>query len=162
MSLISRHTSSFKKGFTLLEVLIVLLVVGLMTGVVLFNLGGSASTQVRTNAQLIAQGFMVTREVAKRTGKTQVATLDLTAFTIDVPSSQERGKREQFDLSDELTYTLHTVTNEVLNETRANFRFFPDGSSSGGHVLVAIDNIHLFVNIDWLTGNVTVEEGDER
>ena len=40
----------------------------------------------------------------------------------------------------------------------ARIRYFPDGSSSGGNIVLSDDRRSTRVDVDWLTGKVTVSK----
>ena len=40
--------------------------------------------------------------------------------------------------------------------TRAAIRFFPDGSSTGGHFRLGYEGAHVDIDVDWLTGRVSL------
>lgn len=49
-----------------------------------------------------------------------------------------------------------TATADNLAGSRAAIRFAPDGSASGGRVVLAEGGRQVQVGVDWLTGRVTV------
>ena len=52
------------------------------------------------------------------------------------------------------------MKNQILNDALAIFYFYPDGSATGGHIEVSVGDLAMFVNIDWLTGKVRVEDAE--
>ena len=54
---------------------------------------------------------------------------------------------------------LFTAQSERIDAARGSIRFFPDGSSTGGRVTLATDRESYWVDVDWLTGRVSVLEG---
>ncbi len=42
---------------------------------------------------------------------------------------------------------------------RGAIRFYPDGSSTGGRITVASGERKFLVDVDWLTGRVSIKEG---
>ncbi|GJL80541.1 MAG: hypothetical protein DHS20C01_01750 [marine bacterium B5-7] len=59
---------------------------------------------------------------------------------------------------------LKTARSEVTGEHVAGLKFFPDGSSTGGSVVISAPNFHREVQVDWLSGRVAVrnEPGADR
>ena len=52
---------------------------------------------------------------------------------------------------------LLTVATELGGGgARGGIRFFPDGSSTGGRVTLSHGSRQYFVDVDWLTGRVSV------
>ena len=39
-----------------------------------------------------------------------------------------------------------------------SIRFFPDGSSTGGHISLIEGKTEYRVNVDWLTGRIAIED----
>jgi general secretion pathway protein H len=44
----------------------------------------------------------------------------------------------------------------LQDEAAGSIRFFPDGSSTGGRVMIAAGNEKLSVDVNWLTGRVSI------
>ena len=44
--------------------------------------------------------------------------------------------------------------------TGGAIRFFPDGSSTGGEIMLAGAAGTFFVRVDWLTGRIRIDEGE--
>ncbi|MDX1606523.1 MAG: hypothetical protein R3202_10055, partial [Candidatus Competibacterales bacterium] len=61
---------------------------------------------------------------------------------------------------EDVTIRLYTAQSELLDQKRGSIRFFPDGSSTGGHIALAEGGLEYRVNVDWLTGRVTIEHRD--
>ena len=57
-----------------------------------------------------------------------------------------------------LELKLFTAQAEVSSESRGAIRFYPDGSSTGGRITVASGERKLLVDIDWLTGRVSIAD----
>ena len=58
-----------------------------------------------------------------------------------------------------LELKLYTAQSEIVDDRRGAIRFYPDGSSTGGRVTVAAGERRLLVDVDWLTGRVSIKEG---
>ncbi|NBC88790.1 MAG: hypothetical protein GVX90_04750 [Alphaproteobacteria bacterium] len=55
-----------------------------------------------------------------------------------------------------------TAAEDVSEETRrARFRFFPDGSATGGRITLSRDERQYRIDIDWLTGRVKILDGSD-
>jgi general secretion pathway protein H len=52
-----------------------------------------------------------------------------------------------------------TITGEQRDVTQGDIRFNPDGSSTGGRISVADGARSIAVGVDWLSGRVSVAEG---
>jgi general secretion pathway protein H len=142
------------RGFTLLELLLVLvimatgyvLVVGLVTG-------GVSGAELKGAARAVAAGLRDARGTAIATQESTALTLDLDKRSFEVPGRRSRALPARLDLK------LYTAQSEIVDDRRGAIRFYPDGSSTGGRVTVASGERKLLVDVDWLTGRVTIKEG---
>jgi general secretion pathway protein H len=46
----------------------------------------------------------------------------------------------------------------VTSERRGAIRFYPDGSSTGGRITVTFGRTQYLVDVDWLTGRVSITD----
>lgn len=143
------------KGFTLIEVLVVLLILALSMAVVVpavsKRLGGSLDETARDV------------QVALRQARSEaVLQQRSTALLFDVTAKRYRleRSRESQALPDTFRLTASVADIELKNGV-AGIRFFPDGSSTGGFIRLAVGDSQRQINVDWLTGRVSVaQEGD--
>ena len=141
------------RGFTLIEMLAVIVLIAIAVTVTAVSLHGRARGELDAAAQGIAAGLRDTRTRAMATGKPQWFTFDLRRHTYTTPGRDPRGLPAQATLD---------VTAAKLGDAKpgiARIGYFPDGSSSGGHVTLSEPHLALRVNVDWLTGAVTVTNG---
>ncbi len=140
-------------GFTLIEMLAVIVLIAIAVTLTAVSLHGRARGELDAAAQGIAAGLRDTRTRAMATGKAQWFTLDLRRHTYTTPGRDPRSLPAQATLD---------VTAAKVGDAQpgiARIGYFPDGSSSGGHVVLSEPHIALRVNVDWLTGAVTVMNG---
>ena len=139
-------------GFTLLETLIVLLIVGLMLAFVLER-GPirSAGLTARAAAAELAEGLRLARSQA-------IAANQPVSLSVDVVRHVWRvGSGPLQLLPPELEIALYTVAGAQLGS--AGFiAFAPDGSSTGGRIELVRGTERLKVGVDWLTGRVSVAD----
>ena len=68
-----------------------------------------------------------------------------------------KGKQEVLLLNlDSNSYTA--AEQEVTGGNSGGIRFFPDGSSTGGHISVMQDRREWRINVAWLTGDIALDE----
>jgi general secretion pathway protein H len=123
-------------GFTLIEVLAVLLLMGLLTMVVAPRFAAWREPSLRDVGRNVVAELRARRTDAMRTGRPVLAT----AASLHVPPG-------------------FAVVPEGAEETvlgPPGILFLPDGRSGGGSLLLASRNDQLRVSIDWLTGQVRV------
>ena len=142
------------RGFTLLELLLVLVIVA--TGYALvarLASGGISGVELKSAARAVAAGLRDARGTAIATQESAALTLDLEKRSFEVAGKRARALPERLELK------LYTAQSEIVNERRGAIRFYPDGSSTGGRVTVASGKREFLVDVDWLTGRVTIKEG---
>ena len=89
-----------------------------------------------------------------------MATRRDTLLTLDMESKEfvVPGVSEARRLPQDLDFKLYTAQSEVTSETRGSIRFYPDGSSTGGRITVSSGERKYLVDVDWLTGRVSIED----
>ncbi len=142
-----------QRGFTLLEILAVLALIGLALAVTAFSLdGGLERAKLDASARDIAAALRHTRTVALVDHQPQWFTLDLNARRFDSP-----GRAPQ-SIPRDTVLRVTSAAEDVNRPGIARIRFFPDGSSTGGHVVLARGQRQVRLDVDWLTGAVAMSE----
>jgi general secretion pathway protein H len=57
---------------------------------------------------------------------------------------------------------ITSAKEDQVSATTGRIRFFPDGSSTGGHITLQRDRRQWRVNVSWLTGAVSVADVSNR
>ena len=143
-------------GFTLLELILVLVIMILITSLIPPLMSGAGlTTELRGSARKLAAGLRATRNHAVTTQQSAALTIDIEKRIFSV-----EGERRQIELPDDeaVEVRLYTAQAELIDDTRGNIRFFPDGTSTGGYIALADSKVEYRVNIDWLTGHVDIED----
>ncbi len=136
-----------RAGFTLIEMIVVLAILGLALGLVLTR-GPVRSSRLELDgaARDIAGGLRLARAQA-------IAENRPVAFNIDVVHGAVRTE-------DGPVHALPAaLTIRVLAERGGAIpaiRFAPDGSSSGGRIEVIGQGRRIQIGVDWLTGRVRI------
>lgn len=142
------------RGFTLFELLVVLVVIGLLFTVATPLIGrGVPSLEVRSAAREIAAGMRRARSDAIFANREVPFTLDTEEKRYAIGDDGAWHA-----LPDHLALEVETARSEVVDEAVAGVRFYPDGSATGGRVTVSGKSHQYHVMLDWLTGAVTVVE----
>lgn len=142
------------RGLTLLEILIVLALMAIVAGVVFPMLGGPVSTnELRASARQLAAGLRMARSEA-------VAQRRETFLAVDVAGRRFKVDRDpkEHALPSRVDLKLFTAQNDLVDESVGSIRFFPDGGSNGGRITVASGERKFDVDIDWLTGRVSISD----
>lgn len=144
------HESS--GGFSLLELMLVLLLLGLVYGLASPMLSdGSIGLEMKSAARQLAAGLRKARSVAVTERREAVLSLDLGERTFSVS-----GDPKIYALPKRLEFSLFTAQSEVVQEQVGTIRFFADGSSTGGRISFWNGEGKQEVDIDWLTGRVKI------
>jgi general secretion pathway protein H len=143
-----------QRGFTLIEMIAVLMLVALVAGAVAFSLGSNLKG-VKTKAAVrdLTAAMRYTRGLAIVQHEQRALEIDVDARTYQAPN------RPLVELPEGLDMKLLTAATEQTGDSKGLIRFFPDGSSSGGRVTLRRDDYEWRVEIAWLTGEVRMEEG---
>jgi general secretion pathway protein H len=141
-------------GFTLLEVIIVLALGAILYVVVLGGpIGKAGAADLKAAARSLASGLRTAQTTAMATRRDALLTLDM--------ESREylaTGEEQAHKLPDNIDIKLFTAQTEVTSDKRGSIRFYPDGSSTGGRITVASGERKYLVDVDWLTGRVSIDE----
>lgn len=141
-------------GFTLLEIIVVL-VIGAMAYALLLGipLRGVSSSDLKAAARTLASGLRQAQTTAMATRHDASLTLDLEAREFMIPGDKSPRK-----LPGDIDLKLYTAESEVTSERTGGIRFYPDGSSTGGRITVSSGKRQYLVDVDWLTGRVSIED----
>jgi len=141
-------------GFTLLEVIIVLALGAVIYAVVLAGPFAKASAaDLKSAARSLASGLRTAQTTAMATRRDALLTLDM-----DSREYLATGEERTHKLPDNIDIKLYTAQAEVTSAKRGSIRFYPDGSSTGGRITVAAGERKYLVDVDWLTGRVSIDE----
>jgi general secretion pathway protein H len=141
-------------GFTLIEMLVVLTLIGLLVAVVIPMFGsGVSTTELKSDTRAVAAGLRQARAQAIAQRGEAVLMLDLAAHSFSVPPDPRVHK-----LAEQLELKLFTAQSDLVNDNVGAIRFFADGGSNGGRITLASGERKFNVDVDWLTGRVAILE----
>jgi len=134
-------------GFTLLELLLVIVLMAVALGVLSFGLGrGLEAARERQALRDIVGALRQARTQSVLSGLPQQVRFDLPGHRFQAPG-QALGHWPA-DLGLQLT---------TAADLGAAVAFFPDGSSSGGHLLLARGTQAWRIDVGWLLGDVRLQ-----
>ncbi|NEX18740.1 prepilin-type N-terminal cleavage/methylation domain-containing protein [Thiorhodococcus mannitoliphagus] len=137
------------RGFTLVELLVVMAVAALMmTAVPTLFSAAFPGLETKSIARRTAATLRLARESAIRQGEDKVVILDLEAHRLEL-----EGYRS-LSLPTRLSVDFEGATQEMLDDQHGAVRFFPDGSSTGGRIVLSHKGHGYQVGVTWLTGRI--------
>lgn len=150
MSTTSGHRNrAFDAGFTLVEMLVLLVILALVaTAAVPLLSRGSESLRLQLASSELAAAFRVTRSAAitRNAETTLVIDVDHRTFQSTVIPQHPFAA----DIEAKLTFAsgIRSASSD------GGFRFFSDGSSTGGDVMLSFHGKQARLCVDWMTGEV--------
>ncbi len=140
------------RGFTLIELLVVFLI---MTGVLAIGVslmsGGTVGTSAEKDVRGLVSALREARSQSILRNREVVVEISTDSGTYGIANSEVQGRLESG-----ATVSLVVASIEQTNENTGGFRFFPDGSSTGGEINISGDTGAYVVKVEWLTGRVAV------
>ena len=144
-----------EEGFTLVEMLVVLGLVALLLAVSLpYSTSSGEGRKLDAAAQIIAAKLRET-QISSLSGNRE------RSLTLDIGKGMlvQTGPDRTFELPKGIALSIVTSGNEILDDAGA-FRFFPDGGSSGGKIILTKGDNRREIAINWLTGEIVVSSGE--
>ena len=149
MSRIDDESDDLEAGFTLIEMLVVLAILVMTTTfIVPLISGGSEGARLQMAASELASAFQLTRSAAimRNTDMSLMIDVDSRTFSSSVVS--------QRSFAPDIYAKLAFASGLGSGAFDGGFRFFPDGSSTGGDVTLSLRGKQTKLCVDWLTGLV--------
>lgn len=143
-----------ENGFTLIELTVVLLIVVLGFTVIGSNVSsGNQSAQLKAAARDLVSALRYARGQAL-ISHNQVAV----AINLAENNYQISNRDKIYSFSDDIDLTLVIAQDELKDNEVGHFRFFPDGSSSGGSITMEWGVLMQQIEVNWLTGKTEISD----
>lgn len=155
--MVSGSSKQRTSGFTLVEILVVLMLLALMASVTLVYLPTRQNiTKLDTLARDVMISLIHTRNMALRSHQDAFFRIDFAQRKYWPEGAFEDNRRVGI-LPDSVEVEMQTAESETNSGNTAAIRFFPDGSSTGGYISLKRDNQAYKISVNWLTGKVDIE-----
>lgn len=142
------------KGFTLIEMIVVIVIIAVMATVVASNIGaGNQTATLNSAARELSSALRFARGHALTHSKETSF-----QFNLQNNSYQVTNRNKVFKISKDIEVTLDVAQSQVSDDEVGAIRFFPDGSSTGGRVTLEIAEDKRQLDVNWLTGQVEIDE----
>ena len=143
----------YSTGFSLVELLVVLIIaVTALTITTAAYSKFSSNAYLKSSTRHIAASLRYTRDIAITKSTHSKLIIDLTNREYIFP-----GVNSPIKLHNKINLKINSADFGFSGNQIAEFRFAPDGSSSGGNILIASSNKSYSIKIDWLTGLVSID-----
>jgi general secretion pathway protein H len=144
------------RGFTLVELLVVMAIAAVvMTAVPTLFSAAFPGLEMKSAARRTAATLRLARESAIRRGEETTVLVDLEQHRLTLA-----GYRA-LSLPERLSLRLDAASSELIDEQRGAIRFFPDGSSTGGRLVLSHDGHGYQIGVIWLTGRIELDSWSE-
>jgi len=140
-------------GFTLVELLVVMVIAALVLGLVATSISRNISgAEMRSAARKMTASIRYTRTQAILDKQEQV-------FMIDTENrSYLAPKKEAVFLPEGMNVAVTTARSELTSEQVGGIRFYPDGGSTGGFIELEANERIYRIDIAWLTGEASIHQ----
>jgi len=134
--------------------MIVLMLMAIIASVVIPIFGPGVSTfELKRSAREIAAGLRLARSQAIATRSESILELDVAQRAFRVPPDPK-----VHTMAEGIEIKLFTAQRDLVSDQLGAVRFYPDGGSTGGRITLAAGERKYDVDIDWLTGRVSILE----
>lgn len=156
------------RGFSLLELIIVILIMSLLAILVTPSLTRTIShMEVKSTAKKISAILRSCRNNAANKNRTYQVSLDSESRVVSVSSAEEGEEKltleETYPLPKEIRMEKIDVGKTFFESSAPSFEFYPNGGANGGTAVIrGGENQGFSIGVDFLTGSVKVEPAKER
>ncbi len=129
-----------------------MVMIGLLFTIAAVSVGRSVSgAELRNAHRAVTAGLRHTRGQAIIQRRQQVFLVDADANT------WQAAGEAPVALPEGMAITLNTARSELTGENAGGIRFFPDGASTGGSVVLSAGEREWHIAVGWLTGEIGLD-----
>lgn len=161
------------KGFTLLELLVVLVLISLATALAAPRMTAPLENlQLKTAAKKIAAALRYSRSLAAGEKKNRICVFDFKAQAVRIYPEPEAGDNSEaaetpppafaYSLPKGVMLKQAAAGAEILTDGAFQLVFFASGASSGGDIVLANDRGRAaLIHVDFITGSVEIAKPED-
>ena len=174
-------TLSPEKGFTLIELILVLVIIGFLTSLVAPAITSLAGLKLKTATRKMAAGLRYARSQAVTTGSEYQVVFDIEKGEMIVEplkeeekpysddyedgeeeeevSAKRMKKRKTYKIPKEVRLARVVIDGEEITEDQAWIDFYPNGSCSGGEIFLMDEKEREYrIALEFITGVVKITD----
>lgn len=146
--------ASAARGFTLLEMIIVLVISVLGFAVVGSNINtGNEATRLQAVARDLASALRYAQSQSLMIRQPVSVTIDLRDNSYRISN-----RNKIFRFEEEIDVSLTVAEEEFKPDEFGSIKFFGDGSSTGGRVVLEWGKQLRRIDVNWITGQVRISD----
>jgi len=135
------------KGFSLTELLVVLTIVSVLVASISYLTINRQETLNTVTAQIVQNMRMIQQQAIRNDQPYQIE--------IDLPNNSLHFADQVIELSGDVSVTVRTAENQLIDRNIAGMTFYPDASSSGGVITLETDEEIYEISVIWISGKIT-------
>lgn len=143
-------------GFSLIEILIVMTLVVTMTALLAPILLPSPGRLLTASAGDVAITMRETRRHARAENQRKRFIVDTEERRFGIADASQWKT-----FPEDMTIQLTTAESLVTDDRRGAIDFFPDGTSTGGRLVLGLAQQSVQIDVEWLTGRIRVRNPAE-
>ena len=149
-----------KTGFTLFELLVVLVIIGLMSSLSLPYLFGSMGRMnLKTASKSIAASLRYARSLAASEQTRYLALFDFEKHSFSILSEKKPDDVKVYHLPEGVRFQKVRSAAETVQSGIFRIYFFPNGSGSGGEVILSDERGRQYaIRVHFITGITEISE----
>jgi general secretion pathway protein H len=138
-------------GFTFIEILIVFFIVAVLSALLAPVLIQSPHRTLQDATREVTTALRETRRIAVIEGSRSSFVMDTETGHLGSDSA-DRHRR----LPDGMTGQMTTAQTLLQSDSTGRIDFFPNGSSTGGQILLGFGDRSVQIDVEWLIGKILV------
>ncbi len=158
----SGKPGSGSEGFTLLELLLVLSIIGLASALIIPNMGNLESRTFSAQVRQASALLNYARRIAVVQGQPSVASFYAFVEEEDYSEPVPASSAGVWESNGAAIRYRDSADREVEIEEKIDITFYPEGGSTGGTLLMSLDEQRVRIVVDPFTGRVSTEWADDE
>ncbi len=134
------------EGFSLVELLVVLTIVSIMASSIAFVVINKQKTLKASASDIVHNLRLVQQQAIRRDQPYQIE--------IDLGNNELNFIDDTIELPADVSMTVRTSEDQVIEQAIVGMTFYPDASSSGGVITLETDKELFEISVIWISGKI--------